>query len=67
MVLIYCDNETCENKGGVMGMVGDDSRQEWCECYYECHICNQKKIHRREFNQDGTISNDEITLDENSE
>ena len=67
MVLIYCENETCENKGGVMEAVGDDSNDGWYEGYYECHICNQKKIHRREFNNDGTISNDEITLDDSEE
>ena len=60
MVTVYCDNEKCENHTGEMDRVGDDSRQEWYEDYYECYICGSKKIHRREFNQKGYITDDRI-------
>jgi len=64
MVIVYCDNEDCDNEEE-LEMVGEDSRQEWHEEYYECHICGSKKIHRTEYDQNGLVTSDKIiTLEE---
>ena len=63
MVNVYCDNEKCEYSGDTMTITEEDSRQEWYEATYECQRCGKIKVHRREFDQLGMVTSDEITDD----
>jgi len=51
-------NVTC-SCGQEAEFMGEDSRQEWYEGYYECS-CGNSFIHRREFDQSGLVTRDEV-------
>ena len=51
---------SCPNCGETMDMTEEDSRDEWYEATYHCEGCNKTKIHRREFDQNGLVTFDEV-------
>ena len=59
MVKVYCDNEECD--GTEMELTDEDgSRDEWYEAVYECPNCERKKVHRKEYDQNGLVVSDNL-------
>lgn len=61
MVTVYCRNDECD--GELMEITDEDCRQEWYKATYQCPKCDNIKIHRREFDQNGLVLSDVIEND----
>ncbi len=50
----------CPKCDGILELTNTDSRQEWCDEYYECNKCEKEFIRTTTYTQSGLVESDEI-------
>jgi len=61
MPRIVCQNENCSRFGESMDLIEEDSRQEYYIGIYCCDECQNRKEHRKEYDQNGLVIHDDVT------